>query len=332
MSGHRLRDARISARFGDTAVRICQRHVGLTCRAPKSDRDVASRATQARRGARRPTPTLRTRRRPAGDRDAMERLLMRAQEVAYRFSLLVCGHPEDAEDVMQDALLKTYRYVSRIKEPEAFRTWLYTTVRNACLHEAAAARRRTGALDVDRAGRRSAGDGEAGSWTSTATARPADQLVIDAWIDEPPAPCAEGAAAGVPDDRRDARNGRAVDARGGARHRHFRGEREDAAASRARDAAPGAGGRMSENAEHGLRRDAGRHLRLPGRRPRRDRVSRRSSGTVRAARVRGGRRRAARDDRPLPRGGSRAAARSGPTARRRPASSGCSTPRGGRHE
>src|SRR6266540_1343740 len=68
-----------------------------------------------------------------GDRDAMERLLMRAQEVAYRFSLLVCGHPEDAEDVMQDALLKTYQHVARIERPEAFRTWLYSTIRNACL-------------------------------------------------------------------------------------------------------------------------------------------------------------------------------------------------------
>lgn len=69
----------------------------------------------------------------AGNRQAMEDLLMRAQEVAYRFSLLVCGHPEDAEDVMQEALLKTYRYISRIDRPDAFRTWLYTTVRNACL-------------------------------------------------------------------------------------------------------------------------------------------------------------------------------------------------------
>lgn len=69
----------------------------------------------------------------AGNRDAMERLLMRAQEVAYRFSLLICGHPEDAEDVMQDALLKTYQHVSQISDPDAFRTWLYTTVRNACL-------------------------------------------------------------------------------------------------------------------------------------------------------------------------------------------------------
>ena len=58
---------------------------------------------------------------------------MRAQEVAYRFSLLVCGHPEDAEDVMQDALINTYRHVGRLAEPEAFRTWLYTIVRNACL-------------------------------------------------------------------------------------------------------------------------------------------------------------------------------------------------------
>src|SRR5688572_800156 len=60
-----------------------------------------------------------------GDRQAMEQLLMRVQEVAYRFSLLVCGHPEDAEDVMQDALLKTYQHVAGIDHPEAFRTWLY---------------------------------------------------------------------------------------------------------------------------------------------------------------------------------------------------------------
>ncbi len=68
-----------------------------------------------------------------GDDQAMERLLMRAQEVAYRFSQLVCGHADDAEDAMQEALLKTYRYATRIREPEAFRTWLYRTVKNACL-------------------------------------------------------------------------------------------------------------------------------------------------------------------------------------------------------
>lgn len=68
-----------------------------------------------------------------GDTRALERLLMKAQEVAYRFSRTVCGGPSDAEDVMQDALLKTFRYVRRIRDPHAFRTWLYRTVRNACL-------------------------------------------------------------------------------------------------------------------------------------------------------------------------------------------------------
>ena len=69
----------------------------------------------------------------AGDAEALDRLLMRAQEVAWRFSTAVCGHADDAEDAMQEALIKTYRYVGRIREPGAFRPWLYRTVRNACL-------------------------------------------------------------------------------------------------------------------------------------------------------------------------------------------------------
>jgi len=68
-----------------------------------------------------------------GDADALNRLLMRAQEVAWRFSTTVCGHGGDAEDAMQEALIKTYRYVGQIREPAAFRPWLYRTVRNACL-------------------------------------------------------------------------------------------------------------------------------------------------------------------------------------------------------
>src|SRR4051812_37232102 len=106
---------------------------------------------------------------------------MRAQETAFRFSLLVCGHPEDAEDVMQESLLKTYQHVPQIKDPESFRTWLYTTVRNACLMKR---RRHVGEPatfvsvehDHDGAGR--------GSLAGLADhARPADQQLIDSWMD-----------------------------------------------------------------------------------------------------------------------------------------------------
>jgi RNA polymerase sigma-70 factor, ECF subfamily len=118
-----------------------------------------------------------------GDRDAMERLLMRAQEVAYRFSLLVCGHAEDAEDVMQDALLKTYRYVSRIEEPESFRTWLYTTVRNACLMKR---RRHVGepAHFVSLEQGIPATDGTTTPVEVVDKGRPADERLIDDSIDD----------------------------------------------------------------------------------------------------------------------------------------------------
>jgi RNA polymerase sigma-70 factor, ECF subfamily len=115
-----------------------------------------------------------------GNRVAMERLLMRAQEVAYRFSFLVCGHPEDAEDVMQDALLKTFQYVRRIEHPSAFRTWLYTTVRNACLMKR---RRRAGepaafvSLDPDASEQATAGD-------VADRAAPIDEQLILATVDD----------------------------------------------------------------------------------------------------------------------------------------------------
>ncbi|MEI6244448.1 MAG: RNA polymerase sigma factor [Acidobacteriota bacterium] len=110
----------------------------------------------------------------AGGQAAMERLLMRVQSVAFRFSLLVCGNPHDAEDVMQEALLKTYRHVTKIERPEAFRTWLFRTVRNFCLMKRrkhvgepahllsldgepeagdGTSRRRTGPMDVADAGK-----------------------------------------------------------------------------------------------------------------------------------------------------------------------------------
>jgi RNA polymerase sigma-70 factor (ECF subfamily) len=118
----------------------------------------------------------------AGDRDAMERLLMHAQEVAYRFSLLVCGHPEDAEDVMQDALLKTYQHVARIDDPNAFRTWLYSTVRNACLMKR---RRRVGepAQFVSLEQGIENTDGSTRAVDVADRARPADQQIFDVWMD-----------------------------------------------------------------------------------------------------------------------------------------------------
>jgi RNA polymerase sigma-70 factor, ECF subfamily len=118
----------------------------------------------------------------AGDRVAMERLLVRAQEVAYRFSLLVCGHAEDAEDVMQDALLKTYQHVTAIEDADAFRTWLYSTVRNACLMKR---RRRVGEpaqfVSLERGG--TSRDGTEAPLEIATPAASAEPQLADAWMD-----------------------------------------------------------------------------------------------------------------------------------------------------
>jgi len=106
---------------------------------------------------------------------------MRTQETAYRFSLLVCGHQEDAEDVMQESLLKTYQHVRRISDPQSFRTWLYSTVRNACLMKR---RRRVGEpatfVSVEQHDDSAADRSLAGLADNT---RRADQRLIDKWLD-----------------------------------------------------------------------------------------------------------------------------------------------------
>ena len=105
---------------------------------------------------------------------------MRVQSVAYRFSLLVCGNPHDAEDVMQEALLKTYSHVGRIEDPAAFRTWLFRTVRNFCLMK----RRRR----VDEPAHLVSIEGAASDHDGAATldvpdrGKTPDELAVNAWL------------------------------------------------------------------------------------------------------------------------------------------------------
>lgn len=94
----------------------------------KHGRSVTTGAEQADSGYE--TLLLRVR---SGEPDAIDDLLRRAQGVARRYSLAVCGRAPDSEDAMQEALLRTFRHARRIREPRAFRAWLYRTVKNACL-------------------------------------------------------------------------------------------------------------------------------------------------------------------------------------------------------
>jgi RNA polymerase sigma-70 factor (ECF subfamily) len=56
------------------------------------------------------------------------------------FGTRMCGHREDAEDVLQDTLLTAYQGLRKLRDPGAVRTWLFRVASNQCLMR----RRKTG--------------------------------------------------------------------------------------------------------------------------------------------------------------------------------------------
>lgn len=65
--------------------------------------------------------------------DAVERALELLQRTVYAFSMRVCGHVEDAEDTMQDVLVKSIQHLPNFDDPKALVVWLYTVAKNQCL-------------------------------------------------------------------------------------------------------------------------------------------------------------------------------------------------------
>src|ERR1035437_10830350 len=64
--------------------------------------------------------------------EAVEEAIGLLQKTVYSFSMKVCGHPEDAEDTMQEVLLKSLPYLAKIESPQALAVWLYKVTRNRC--------------------------------------------------------------------------------------------------------------------------------------------------------------------------------------------------------
>src|SRR5579872_4499856 len=64
--------------------------------------------------------------------EAIEDAIALLQNTVYSFSMKVCGHPEDAEDTMQEVLFRSLPHLAKLKEPQALAVWLYTVTRNRC--------------------------------------------------------------------------------------------------------------------------------------------------------------------------------------------------------
>jgi len=68
-----------------------------------------------------------------GGDGALERALDLLQGAVFAFSMRVCGQQQDAEDTMQEVLLKSLPYLSKFDNSRALATWLYKVAKNRCL-------------------------------------------------------------------------------------------------------------------------------------------------------------------------------------------------------
>lgn len=68
-----------------------------------------------------------------GDDAGIEEALKLLQNTIFSFSMRVCGHPEDAEDTMQEVLLKSIPHLPKFANPKALLVWLYKVAKNRCL-------------------------------------------------------------------------------------------------------------------------------------------------------------------------------------------------------
>jgi RNA polymerase sigma-70 factor, ECF subfamily len=108
----------------------------------------------------------------AGDEDAFGRLVGPHRDELHALCYRMLGSVPDAEDALQDALLRAWRGLSRFAGRSSVRTWLYTIATNACLK--AIERRPRRVLAADYGPPASPGDG------------PAEPLVESVWIDPYP--------------------------------------------------------------------------------------------------------------------------------------------------
>jgi RNA polymerase sigma-70 factor, ECF subfamily len=67
------------------------------------------------------------------DQKSLEEALELLQRTIFSFSMKVCGQRQDAEDTMQEVLLKSVLNLPKFHNPKALMVWLYKVAKNRCL-------------------------------------------------------------------------------------------------------------------------------------------------------------------------------------------------------
>jgi RNA polymerase sigma-70 factor (ECF subfamily) len=68
-----------------------------------------------------------------GKPEAFDRFVEHFRAKIFRYSWLMCGQREDAEEVAQETLLKVFESFDQLRGPERVRPWVFRIAKNACL-------------------------------------------------------------------------------------------------------------------------------------------------------------------------------------------------------
>ena len=78
-----------------------------------------------------------------GNLQAFNSLVRKWEAGLYRFVRRMMGNADDAQDIVQESLLKAYQNIRRLRDPARFRAWLHHIALNLCRDHYRSARVRT---------------------------------------------------------------------------------------------------------------------------------------------------------------------------------------------
>ncbi len=67
-----------------------------------------------------------------GSLEAMEEIVEKYEDSLFNFGLRVCGHMQDAEDIMQETFLNAFKSLKDFREETKLKNWLFRIAANAC--------------------------------------------------------------------------------------------------------------------------------------------------------------------------------------------------------
>jgi DNA-directed RNA polymerase specialized sigma24 family protein len=70
-----------------------------------------------------------------GDHEAFDVLAASAGDRLYAIAFLILRAPDLAEDAVQEALVRAWKQLPSLRDPEKFDAWLYRLLVNACAEQ-----------------------------------------------------------------------------------------------------------------------------------------------------------------------------------------------------